>query len=216
MNESLLFGVLESEGSVADNPQRVGQREEPLVVENVLHTAVGDVLHGEEVHFFVHADVVDLHNVRVAQPSGGSCFANEEVDEVRVLDQVWRQDLEGDIAVEGELYRSVDRTHSTATDTIENLVSPNDLPQQRVRFVRQERNDDVPHLNAIIGGEGLELGDLLAVEEGAVAAAEIAQVMHLVADFDLELASRHHFVTKGDLSGRVATGEEGTILRDEV
>lgn len=94
--------------------------DEPLQIRPV------DVLHHDEVGVVAHADVEDLHAVRVREVCAHARLVQEHADELFLLRQVRENPLDRDDlleTLETRALRSVDLGHSPRSDLLEYLVA---------------------------------------------------------------------------------------------
>ena len=76
------------------------------------------VLHHQEVHALLLADVVQRANVRMRQLGDGAGLALEALVQVREVGKPGREDLDGDGAVEACVPGPVDLAHAPRGDSI--------------------------------------------------------------------------------------------------
>ncbi len=93
-------------------------------------TAALDEFQREIRQAVVFADLVNLHDVRVAQPGDGAGLAVEARQLRLVSVGAGENHLERDQAVEGQLPRLVDDAHAAAADLFEDRVAGNDGQRQ--------------------------------------------------------------------------------------
>jgi len=123
-------------GEVAEERPYVGL----LVVDEARQRLPLDQLHRDELHGKrvrggdavrrpddVLSDLVDRHDVRVAEGGGGFRLEHEAPDPLLALDQLRRQDLECDVALEGLVLREVDLAHSSHAERSHDPVMRKDV-----------------------------------------------------------------------------------------
>ena len=91
-------------------------------VESLVEAAAGQVLELEVGEAADRADVVDLHDARVAEPGDRLGLAPEPRRGGRGEVGAGQDHLQGTAAVEGELVRQVDHPHPAAAQLAEDLV----------------------------------------------------------------------------------------------
>src|SRR6185369_8461045 len=166
-------GVLERRRRLERDAQRLGRRELALLAQAVLEAAAAHELHRVVVLLALLADVVDLDDVGVVQLPGGARLAEELRDEVLVLHELRREELQRDLAIERDLDRAVDRPHAAAPDAFEQAVAAEDLLLLRLgEALDEEREHRVADLQLVARLE-LGLRDALVVDVDAVQAVEV-------------------------------------------
>ena len=106
--------MLESAGRLQHIANRNLGIELPLAADQLCQRTPVNELHAEEAPPLTRADIVDLHDVRVAQLRGGVGFARESCHERWVVRPALAHHLQGDRPVERKLACEIDRPHSTA------------------------------------------------------------------------------------------------------
>jgi hypothetical protein len=114
--------------------ERVGdlhrQFQQPLVVKRlafnrVLQRLALHHLHGDEGPAAVLADLVNRADVGMVQRRGGARLAAKAFQRVLVFLQVFGQELEGNVAAEGEVLALVNHTHASAAQLAQHAVMGN-------------------------------------------------------------------------------------------
>ena len=77
MDDPLLVGVGEPLGGLADQAERLAERERRALLEPLREVGAGDELEGEEEHALVLAGVEEGDDVGVQEPAGGACLAQQ-------------------------------------------------------------------------------------------------------------------------------------------
>ena len=95
---------------------------ERLVADQAAKRLVAHQLYDDEGHTVLLADVVDRGDVGVIERSREPRHLMESRATLRVSSQLWRQDLEGDIAIESRVGRLVDHTHPALADLLDQTV----------------------------------------------------------------------------------------------
>jgi hypothetical protein len=83
-------------------------------------------LHGDERLLVVLSDFVDRADVGMVQRGGGTRFAAEAFERMRIIRYFGRQKLERDEAAQFGVLRLVDDAHATATEFLEDAIVRND------------------------------------------------------------------------------------------
>jgi hypothetical protein len=81
-----------------------------------------DELHGNEGHPVGFVDLIDYGNIGMLESGRRLGLLNEPALPLRVGNQLGRQDLEGDLAVQIDVEGTVDDPHAATADLIEDLV----------------------------------------------------------------------------------------------
>src|SRR4029453_7141665 len=82
------------------------------------------VLHHDEIVAVSRLDFVDRDDVRVIQRRGGVRFLDKPATTILVADAVCGQNLDGYLAVETRIARSIHLAHSACADEREDFVGP--------------------------------------------------------------------------------------------
>src|SRR5208282_1284076 len=107
-------------------------------------------------------------------------------------------------AVHRALVGLVDDAHAAFADLLLDLVLAQQVLELDVAGLLDEEVLDLADADAVAEGE-LPLGDLLAIEVGAVARAEVDQAVELAVAPDLAVHPARHVVEDLDIAGRLAT-----------
>ena len=99
----------------------------------------GHVLHSDEAPAFRHADLINGGDVRMIERGGGLCFVLEAPHPVGIGGQIYRQELERDLAAKPRVSSRVDLTHSASAQQRDNLVVTDGLPNERPRMALDEQ-----------------------------------------------------------------------------
>ena len=100
------------------------QGREVLAVEQ-LHRHVGEALGGE-------ADVDDVDDVGVSHQRGGAGLLQEATDDVGLHGLVGVEDLDGELAADGDVLGEVDGGHAAVAEVLEDAVAVRDHGADRV------------------------------------------------------------------------------------
>jgi hypothetical protein len=103
-----------------------------LLLQHVLERGAGDVLHHEIVEPAFALDAVDRDDVGVVELGGGLRLLLEALDDVRVLGDVGRQDLDGHLPVQGQVLGEEHRAHAALAEHALELVLALDQALQAV------------------------------------------------------------------------------------
>ena len=112
----------ECSGAGQDDMQGVANTEFAALIQNVLHTAAVDELHGEIVETGLLAYPVAAKDIGVIEPGHNASFALEALHEIGIGGQVLEEDLDGDFAVEAFLKAFVDLTHAACAELLQKFV----------------------------------------------------------------------------------------------
>ena len=88
----------------------------------VLEGQAVEVLHGDEGLSIFFADVVNGADVGMVQGGGGFGFAAETLERLAVLGDVFREEFQGDEAIEAGVFGLVDDAHAAAAQLFNNAV----------------------------------------------------------------------------------------------
>jgi hypothetical protein len=122
VDDALAVGVVEGIGGAAEDGDEtlVGQ---PPAAQQARQGAAGDEPHGHPRDAALDAEGVDGDDVRVFEPRHDLRFATEPLARTLVVEELARQDLQGDVAVEGGLVGPVDRGHAAPPERLDDAIS---------------------------------------------------------------------------------------------
>ena len=90
--------------------------------QDVAQPLAADQLHRDERHAVGGADLVDDRDVRMLDERRGACFLQHPLATNAIVDEIFRQDFEGDVAAEVEIAGAVDDAHAAAADFFDDFV----------------------------------------------------------------------------------------------
>ena len=91
-------------------------------LDNLSQGAPLHVLHRDEVNPFMHADFVDVHDVRVIERRRGASLELEAFDARAIFRELRAKNLDGGEAAQLRVASTVHFTHTAGTERLENLV----------------------------------------------------------------------------------------------
>ena len=107
-------------GDFADDFRGLAEFDRFLLFQNLLHGLAADILHGEIEDSVFFADGVSLHNVRMADPAGGTRLPEERFDILLVVQELRLQNLQGDRPVQRKLSGEINFPHAAFADLLFN------------------------------------------------------------------------------------------------
>jgi hypothetical protein len=78
----------------------------------------------------VFADLMDGANVRMVESRGGKSFTSEAFKRLRVMGDIFRQELQRDETTKLGVLGFVDDTHASTTELLDDAVMRDGLPNQ--------------------------------------------------------------------------------------
>ncbi len=69
-------------------------------------------------------EIVDLDDARVVEPCGGTRLLEETLHEEVVLGERIGEELQCDVALQGDVTRAIDAAHSAPPELLQDLVAP--------------------------------------------------------------------------------------------
>jgi len=133
VDHSAGVGVLQRPGHLGDDGQGFLLVQSPLLAEDLRQRAALDELHGQVVVVAALTHVQGADQVGMVELAGQPGLAHEALHEVAVLGEVPAQDLEGHLAVHGDLAGQVHRAHPALAELAEQLVALDGLAGGRSR-----------------------------------------------------------------------------------
>ena len=120
--DQLLFlpRIIQRFTDLLNDGNRLINRNHVIAFQHVLHRFAVNILHGEIENALVLADRVSLHDIGMIQLCRGARLLDESDDEFRIVRIVFSQNLESGGAVEGNLVRKIDDSHSASADFTQN------------------------------------------------------------------------------------------------
>ena len=122
MDDAGVVGVLQSVSDLAQVTP-CGKGVERAAVQDVAQRAATNQRHGEVGHPLGKLEVVDRQDVRMVELGQRLRFGLEPLHEAVVLEELWRQGLQGHLAPERLLHRAVDHRHAATTKALDDLVA---------------------------------------------------------------------------------------------
>ena len=122
MDQALLVSIFQGAGASQDDVQGVAHFELAQLVEPLLQAAGFPVLHGHVLVAVVLRHAVTMKDVGMVQLGHEASFALETLDEGLVADQVFGQNLQGNVAVQADLAGLVDGTHATGAQRLDQAI----------------------------------------------------------------------------------------------
>ncbi len=119
------FGVrrLQSRTRLRDDVNRFFRGELSFLGKNRAQVLTFDELHGDELHAFGFAEVVDADDVPVRDLSRQDQFLFEARQNCRIAREVWPYDLQAQCTVDFQIVRLVDRAHAAHAQQFLDLVA---------------------------------------------------------------------------------------------
>src|SRR5262249_20996134 len=130
MDDAQLAGPLNRACDLAHDAEGDEDFRRAFLFEILAQVATLDVLEGHEVEAVGLFDVVDLDDVGVRGPSGGERLRLEALEGNRIAGHLGPQQLEGDLALEGDLFGEIDVAHAALAEAAENLIVAEPLAGQ--------------------------------------------------------------------------------------
>ena len=78
----------------------------------------------------IHPDVVDREDVRMVETTGGPGLSLKSSETTLLVFEVIREDLDGDLATDTRIARSIHLTHPAGADDAEDLIPTERLPDE--------------------------------------------------------------------------------------
>jgi len=123
VHHPVLREVLERLAQGDEEPQRLALAHPAPLAQDLRQRRAVHELHGVPPAPAGLAHVDGRDDVRMSEPRGGARLALQALDDAAALRQVLVQDLERDLAVDGQLARAVDRARGPAPDDLLELVA---------------------------------------------------------------------------------------------
>ena len=123
VDHALRVGGLERVAHVDPDLDRAVGHDPPAAGDQVGERSPLDVLHDDEVHAVVGPGVEDRDEVLIADPRRRLCLAPEAVDEVLVVGELRREDLDRDRPAEHRVLAPVDLGHAAAAELLLDAVA---------------------------------------------------------------------------------------------
>ena len=125
MDHAVAVRVVEPAAGLGDDLDGLIDVEMAAVAQQLSTRVPGHVLHDDEVLVaaLVEAEVEDLDDVRMHEPSRGQRFAAEARDESRVIGQVLGEQLQRHIALESLIEGEVHSGHAADAETTLDAVA---------------------------------------------------------------------------------------------
>ena len=118
----MLVGALEPQGGLAHHFARRGDRQHARALHDLREREPLDVLHHQEMGPADAPRVGGLDDVGVAEPADGLHFSFEAGDRAGVGHPLLGEHLQGDLAFQAGVHRTVDRAHAPAAQLVDQLV----------------------------------------------------------------------------------------------
>jgi hypothetical protein len=135
VHDALVVGLGEAFGDFDAEIENAGHPE-PLFFDDVSELLAADELHDHESDAFRIVDLVDHGDVGMLKGSGGLRLLDEAALALGIGDEVGRQNLESDLAVQLGVHGTVDDAHAAAAQLIEDLVMRKRSPDHVLIFCR--------------------------------------------------------------------------------
>ena len=82
-----------------------------------------NVFHGDEMHAFALADLIDVRDVRMIERGRGLRFANKTFHAITVRNNVGRQNLQCDFTIEFRILSQIHLAHSAGAELRADFVT---------------------------------------------------------------------------------------------
>ena len=116
-------GLVRAGQGVADLDQDVEHRAEVAVAgDAVAQGFPGHEFHGDVVALLVAPELVDVEDVRMVERRGRLCLALESRDGAAILREIFRQDLDGHVALQARVVGTINLAHAARADPGGDLV----------------------------------------------------------------------------------------------
>ena len=135
VHDAFVVGVLQRVAELRNDLQRPSGRKLPGLLELPQIYAI-DVFHDEVVHSAGFAELVHRNDGGVTEAREGAGFAIEAIGKAPAIGGLWREDFQGDEALEGRLARFVHGAHASLAEErndFELREKPRDFLQRRRR-----------------------------------------------------------------------------------
>ena len=154
--DQLLFtpGAIKRAGDFLDNLSGASEFDDFLTLENLFHGLAADELHRKIEDSVLLADRVSLHDVRMTEPPGGTCFVDQAVDILLVVGEFRLEHLQCHRPVERKLAGKIDFAHTAPAE----FTFDQEVPNHRARSGRPRR--EIHHLLTV------RTRDLIAIGRG--------------------------------------------------
>jgi hypothetical protein len=129
MDDAGTMGIAEALADLADDVEFPFDRVGLFLGNHLLEVRALDELHGDVGLPFVLPEVVDGHDVSVAQPSGGLSLTQESGPQVGIVGEPRDHRLESDLSVDEGVDRFVDGPHPAASENRLDLVLADSLQE---------------------------------------------------------------------------------------
>ena len=121
MHHSSLMRVIKGAGNLHGEGQGLRHRNRSLPESCLERVAVNQV-EDDAVNITVAREPVDGADVRMVQRCQQACLALEPRESLRIVQERRRQELDGDVPMEGMVIRAVDLAHAACADARANFV----------------------------------------------------------------------------------------------
>ena len=101
-----------------------------VMLGQIAQLLTADQLHRDEADPVNFVDFVDDGDVRMFERGGGARFLDETLTPVGIGDQIRRQDLERDLAIQFDVEGAVDDAHAAPADLVDDLVAGERAPDE--------------------------------------------------------------------------------------
>ena len=126
MDDAFRMGRVERVGNLRGQVQQHMERHRPTA-DPLLQRLPLQQFHGDEAMAFVFADFVDRADVRMVQRRGRARLAEKTLQGLVVARNLARKKLQRDAAAQSGVFGTVDHTHSSAAQLLDDMVMGYDL-----------------------------------------------------------------------------------------
>jgi hypothetical protein len=121
MYDAVLMSVGQRRRRLTKIVERGRHIETLRTVQKLPQTGPLDIGHREEAEAVTLIDGEDGNDVRMIQLGCGTRFLLEAADDLRILAEERREDLEGDVPIEGDLIGEIDARHAAVAEIADDL-----------------------------------------------------------------------------------------------
>ena len=124
MNYPFGVGGIECVGDLECDLQHLAQWH-AAADDAIFQSLAFEIFHGQKREALVFADIVNGANVWVIEGGGGAGFAAETIEGLRIVRGFFREEFQGDHALETGVFGFVNDAHAAAADFFEDAVMGN-------------------------------------------------------------------------------------------
>ncbi len=132
MDDAAVVSVFERLPDLIENGLHHGNRQLPAFLDDGVQTPPSDELHDEIEQRLVFLDGVDRDDIGMGERRRRAGLPLESLGGPLARKQGGKHDLDGHLAIQGEVVRQVDHRHATATQLREDFIVPDGRIAERV------------------------------------------------------------------------------------